>query len=82
MPLVIAPVGKELKIIKVLAQTGIKKHLENLGIIAGGKITIISICDGSVICLVKDGRIALDKGVATKIFVQEEAWWNYLANSQ
>lgn len=71
MPLVIAPVGRELRIIKVIAEVGIKKHLENLGIMADGIITIISVCDGNVICLVKDGRIALDRDIAMKIFVQE-----------
>ncbi len=72
MPLVVAPINKELKIIKILLEDSTKKHLANLGVVVGGKLTIISICDGSVICLVKDGRLALDSNIATKIFVQEE----------
>ena len=70
MPLVVAPIGKELKIIKVLADLGTKKHLANLGFVPDATLTIISVCDGSVICLIKDGRVALDCSIATKIFVQ------------
>lgn len=69
MPLVIAPLNCELKIIKILANDKIKKHLESLGIVIDGKITLLSKSNGSVICIVKDGRLALDKNVATKILV-------------
>lgn len=69
MPLVIAPVNCELKIIKILANDKTKKHLESLGIVIDGKITLLSKSNGSVICIVKDGRLALDKNVATKILV-------------
>ena len=70
MPLVVAPVGKELTIIKILVDAGTKKHLANLGFVVDEKITIMSVVDGSVICLIKDGRVALDCSIATKIFVQ------------
>jgi Fe2+ transport system protein FeoA len=58
MPLVVAPVGKDVRVVKILADEKTKKHLENLG------ITI-----DSVICVVKDGRLALDKEMATKILI-------------
>ena len=35
MPLTMAPAGRELKIVKVLAEESVKHHLENLGILAG-----------------------------------------------
>ncbi len=69
MPLVIAPVNCELKIIKVLADDKVKKHLESLGIVINEKITLLSKTNGSVICVIKDGRLALDKNIATKILV-------------
>lgn len=69
MPLVIAPENKELEIIKILADEKMKKHLESLGIMVNQKITVLSHANGSVICVVKEGRIALDRGVATKIVV-------------
>ncbi|UKI14668.1 MAG: ferrous iron transport protein A [Clostridiales bacterium] len=46
-----------------------KKHLENLGITIDSVIRVISASGGSVICVVKDGRLALDKEMATKILI-------------
>ena len=69
MPLVVAPIGKELRIVRILTDEKTKKHLENLGITISSKISIISQSGGSTICMVKDGRLALDKNIATKILV-------------
>jgi len=41
-----------------------------MGIAINGKITILSKGNGSVICIVKEGRVALDSNIATKIFVK------------
>lgn len=46
-----------------------EKHLENLGITIDSVIRVISASGGSVICVVKDGRLALDKEMATKILI-------------
>lgn len=69
MPLVVAPIGRELRIVKIMTDEKTKKHLENLGITISSRISIISQSGGSTICLVKDGRLALDKNIATKILV-------------
>lgn len=69
MPLVVAPVGKDVRVVKILADEKTKKHLENLGITIDFVIRVISASGGSVICVVKDGRLALDKEMATKILI-------------
>ena len=69
MPIVFAPQGENLRVIRVLADDKTKKHLENLGITIGAELTVLSVSGGSVIVMVKDSRLALDKGVATKILV-------------
>ncbi len=69
MPLTLAPIGKELTIRKIVVDEKLKKHLENLGIMVNSKITILSQNGGNLICLVKEGRLALDKNTALKIFV-------------
>ncbi len=69
MPLVIAPAGQNLKVIKVLTDEKTKKHLESLGITINSDLSVISKSGGSVIILVKDGRLALDNELATKIMV-------------
>ena len=69
MPLIFAPIGRELRIFKILSDEKTKKHLESLGITIDSNISIISQSGGSVICHIKDGRLALDKEMATKILV-------------
>lgn len=69
MPLVLAPVGQEMKILKVVVDEKTKKHLANLGVMPEAKITVLSSGGGSAVCLVKSGRLALDRGVAAHIFV-------------
>lgn len=69
MPLIVAPIGKSVKIVKVLADDKTKKHLENLGLTIDSELTVLSSSGGSIICVVKDGRLALDKNLATKILI-------------
>ena len=69
MPIFIAPLNIELTITRILVDETTKKHLENLGITVNSKIQVLSSENGSVIVLVKEGRLALDKNIAMKIFV-------------
>ncbi len=69
MPLVLAPTDVDLKVIKILVDDKTKKHLESLGITINSTIKLVSTSGGNVICIVKDGRLALDKSIATKILV-------------
>lgn len=69
MPLIVAPVGRDIRVIKIMTDEKTKKHLESLGITVDSVISILSQSGGSTICLIKDGRLALDRNLATKIFV-------------
>ena len=69
MPLVLAPVGQQMKIVKIIADEKTKKHLANLGVISQSEITVLSSSGGSTVCVVKDGRLALDRDLASRIFV-------------
>ncbi|MBR2984208.1 MAG: ferrous iron transport protein A [Clostridia bacterium] len=69
MPIVIAPIGRPLKVVKILANEKTKKHLANLGITVDSVLEVLSSSGGSVICLIKEGRLALDSSLATKIIV-------------
>lgn len=69
MPLVLAPVGQEVRIVKIVADEKTKKHLANLGVLVDARVTVLSSSGGSTVCLVKDGRLALDRNVATHIYV-------------
>lgn len=69
MPIVIAPIGKMLHVKKILTDDKTKKHLESLGITIDAVLSVLSESGGSIIIMVKDGRLALDKNLATKIIV-------------
>ena len=69
MPIVLAPLNTDLRIVRILATDKLKKHLESLGITIDAKIRILSQSGGNVICVVKEGRLALDHDIASKILV-------------
>ncbi len=69
MPIVVAPENIDLRITKILVDEKTKRHLENLGILVNAVIKILSKQDGNVIVKIKDGRLAINKEIALKIFV-------------
>ena len=69
MPLTLASVGEENIIKKVGGRPDVKKHLENLGFVAGGSVTVITMMGGNVIANVKEARVAISKEMAQKIMI-------------
>ena len=69
MPLIIAPIGKTMRIVRMSADENIKRHLANLGILVGAEVMMLSVQNGDVIIKVKDCKLALNKQLATKITV-------------
>ena len=74
MPLVIAPIDTNLKIVRVNADEKTKKHLQSLGVVINGVIKVISSTGGNVIVEVLGVRIALNKDIAMKIFVAQKGF--------
>ena len=48
----------------------LQSHLEDMGFVAGGMVTVISAIGGNLIVNVKDTRVALGRELAIKIMVQ------------
>ena len=69
MPLTLANVGEPNIIRKVGGGPETKKHLEDMGFVAGGSVTVITMMGGNVIVNVKESRIAISKEMALKIMV-------------
>ena len=69
MPLALAEAGEENTIKKVGGCPEVKKHLENLGFVVGGSVTIINTLGGNVIVNVKESRVAISEEMARKIMV-------------
>lgn len=69
MPLIMAPMNSEFEIKKITADDKTKKHLREIGISEGSKITLVSGTVSGVIVVVKEGRLCLDGALARKILV-------------
>ncbi len=69
MPLTLAQIGEENIIKKVGGKQEVKTHLENLGFVAGGAVTVINTIGGNVIVNVKESRIAVSREMAQKIMI-------------
>ena len=69
MPLALAIVGEENTVKKIGGNPEVKKHLENLGFVVGGSVTILTSIGGNVIVNVKGARVAISEEMARKIMV-------------
>ena len=47
----------------------VKKHLEDMGFVPGGNVTVVSALSGNVIVKVKEARIAISEEMARKIMI-------------
>ncbi len=69
MPLTFADVGEKNIIKKVGGTPETKKHLEDMGFVAGAEISVITSQGGNVIINVKETRVAISKEMAMKIMI-------------
>ena len=69
MPLILANPGEESIIKKIGGKPEVRAHLENLGFVPGGSVTVISAISGNLIVNVKETRVAISKEMAAKIMV-------------
>lgn len=69
MPLTLAVVGEENRIRKIGGNPEVRTHLENLGFVVGGAVTVINTIGGNVIVNVKESRIAVSREMAQKIMI-------------
>jgi len=69
MPLSFADIGEENIIRKVGGSPEVRKHLEDLGFVAGSNVTVITTLGGNVIVNVKEARVAISEEMARRIMV-------------
>ena len=69
MPLTLASVGEESIVRKVSGNPEVRKHLEDLGFVAGGAVTVVSSLGGNIIVKVKESRVAISEEMARKIMI-------------
>ncbi|MBR4578576.1 MAG: ferrous iron transport protein A [Oscillospiraceae bacterium] len=69
MPLILAETGEENIIRRVGGSPEMKKHLEDLGFVAGGDVTVMNAIGGNLIVKIKGTRVAISREMAAKIMV-------------
>ncbi len=69
MPLTLATIGESNIIKRVGGLPDVKKHLEDLGFVPGGAVSVVSTLGGNVIVKVKESRIAISREMAQKIMI-------------
>ena len=69
MPLALANAGEQNIIKKIGGSPEVKQHLENLGFVVGGTVTIVNTLAGNLIVNVKETRVAISEELARKIMI-------------
>ena len=69
MPLSMVGDGEEFLIKKINGKEEVRRFLENLGLVAGAQVSLISKISGNVIVQIKDSRVAISREMAQKIIV-------------
>lgn len=70
MPLALASLGEVKTILDFKGKDEIKKHLNSLGFVKGEKVQILGENQSGMIVLIKGVRVALNKGLMSKIIVE------------
>lgn len=69
IPLILAESGTDCIIKKVGGNPEVKKHLEDMGFVAGSTVGVVSQTSGNVIVNVKNVRVAISREMAMKIMI-------------
>lgn len=72
MLLLNAPVSEQVVVTKINTDDKTKNRLQNIGVIAGGKVVLMQSNFGDIIVKVRDCRLAMNKDVAMRIEVERE----------
>lgn len=67
MPLTMAKSGETVAIRKITGKDEVRQHLAELGFVVDSSVTVVSEIAGNLIVQVKDSRVALDRGMASRI---------------
>lgn len=71
MPLAMLQLGEKRTITDFRGQEEMKRHLQDLGFIRGEQVEVLGENASGLILLVKGVRIALNRGLANKIMVND-----------
>ena len=67
MPLTLMSPGEDAIIQRIGGKPEVRQHLENLGFVVGGNVSVINTIGGNLIVNVKEARVAISRGSLTSI---------------
>lgn len=70
IPITLADVGEDVVIRKITGKDEIRLHLAEMGLVVGEPITVISKLGENLILKVKESRIAIGHGLASRIQIE------------
>ena len=69
MPLTLMSPGEDAIIQRIGGKPEVRQHLENLGFVVVGNVSVINTIGGNLIVNVKEARVAISREMAQKIMV-------------
>lgn len=72
IPLAMMKDGGYGKIVRIAGRTELRRYLSNLGFVVGTGVSIVNTISGNLLLEVKGSRIAMDKSMASKVFIVPE----------
>ena len=69
MPLTLMSPGEDAIIQRIGGKPEVRQHLENLGFVVGGNVSVINTIGGNQIVNVQEARVAISREMAQKIMV-------------
>ncbi len=69
IPLSVTDKGEVNVIKRIGGSPDVKQHLENLGFVVGGSVSVVNTMGGNLIVNVKETRVAISREMANKIMV-------------
>ncbi len=69
MPVTMMNSGVPAKIVRISGTDAVRRHLTDMGFVAGDEVTVISNNNGNLIIQVKNSRVAMDAAMAKRILV-------------
>lgn len=72
LPITMATPGATVTVRKITGRDEVRQHLGELGFVPDEEVSVVADNGGNLIVAIKSGRVALDKSMANRIFVEEE----------
>lgn len=69
MPIIIAPLGQEMRITKILLDGSKLEELNKLGLVSDAKLSVISVDEKEIVISINGNKVAIEVSLGTKILV-------------